>query len=142
MFDIVDDDFSVERPMLGWLGPPLAAMQADIAKTFEVCLVTDLRAALTAANTRALAGVVCFLDACDESADNVHLLLSRVLPESRLVYVWPRGVDGWVQFRTRTRANVLPGSFHESELVRAAQGLLAPSFNPFSVSVARSRGSV
>jgi len=142
MFDSGDDDFPVARPALVWLGPPLAAMQTDIAKTFEVCLVTQLGAALKAARTWAPAGVVCFLEACDEPADAVHLLLNRVLPENRLVYVWPRGVDGWVQFRTRTRAAVLPGSFHESELVRAARSLLDPSFSLFRASAARPRGSV
>lgn len=142
MFDSGDGDFSVERPALVWLGPPLAGMQTDIAETFEVCMVAGLCAALKAADTRAPAGVVCFLEACEEPADFVHLLLNRVLPEDRLVYVWRRGVDGWAQFRTRTRAAVLPGSFHESELVRAARGLLDPRFRLFPVSAARPRGSV
>ncbi len=142
MFDSGDGDFSAERPVLVWLGPPLAVMQTEVAETFEVCMVTELGAALTTSDTRAPVGVVCFLDACEEPADLVHSLLNRVLPESRLVYVWRRGVDGWAQFRTRTHATVLPGSFHESELVRAARGLLDPRFSLFSVPAARPRGSV
>jgi len=135
-----DDDFSIERPTLVWLGPPLAAMHTDIAETFDVCMVSKLCAALKAADTTAPAGLVCFLEACEEPADFVHLLLNRVLPEHRLVYVWRRGVDGWAQFRTRTRTTVLPGSFHESELVRAARGLVDPQFSLFPAPAARPRG--
>src|SRR6187549_3163994 len=140
MFDSSGDDFSVQRPVLVWLGAPLAGMHTDIAETFEVCLVNQLCAALKAADTKAPAGVVCFLDACEEPADFVHLLLNRVLPEHRLVYVWRRGVEGWARFRTRTRTCVLPGSFHEAELVRCARALIEPKFCLFPVSLARPRG--
>lgn len=142
MFDSGDDDFSRERPLLVWLGPALAGMQTDVEQTFEVCMVTKLYAALEAAETRAPAGVVCFLDACEDPADIVHLLLNRVLPENRLLYVWRSGVEGWAQFRTRTKSTVLPGSFHETELVRAARALLDPGFSLFPGSAARPRGSV
>jgi hypothetical protein len=124
-----------------WLGPPLAAMQADIAETFDVCLSTSLNGALAVVHSQAPAAVVCFLEACNEPADFVHLLLSRTLPETRLVYIWREGVDGWAQFRSRTGALVLPGSFHESELVRAARRLVEPRFSLFPVPVARLRGS-
>ena len=142
MFDYGDEDFSETRPSLVWLGPPLAGMQTEIAETFDVCMVSKLRAALKAADTHAPAGVVCFLDACEEPADFVHLLLSRVLPENRLVYVWRRGVDGWAQFRTRTHSTVLPGSFHECELVSAARRLVEPRFELFPASGPGPRGAV
>lgn len=133
-----DYDSAIERPVLLWLGPPLPGMQTDIAETFDICMVTRLSAALRMADTLALAGLVCFLDECDDPADFVHQQLTGVLHESRLIYVWPRGVDGWAQFRTRTKSRVLPGSFHETELVRAARALVDTSFSLFSAS----RGSV
>jgi len=105
-------------------------------------MVRQLCAALKAADAKAPAGVVCFLEACDEPADFVHLLLSRVLPDDRLVYVWRSGVEGWAQFRARTRTTVLPGSFHEAELVRAARGLVEPRFSLIPEPAVRPRGAV
>jgi len=114
-------------------------MQADIAETFDVCLSSSLNGALSVVYSQAPAAVVCFLDACEEPPDFVHLLLTRGLPETRLVYIWRSGVEGWAQFRTRAGSLVLPGSFHESELVQAVRSLVEPRFSLFSEAATRPR---
>lgn len=129
------DQYSVERPILVWLGPPLAGMQTDIAETFDVRLSNSLNDALAVIHSQTPAAVVCFLDACNEPADFVHLLMTRGLSETRLLYIWPSGAEGWAQFRTRTGALVLPGSFHEFELVQAARSLVEPRFGLFQRTV-------
>jgi hypothetical protein len=125
------DQCAVERPILVWLGPPLAGMQTDIAETFDVRLSSSLNDALAVIHSQAPAAVVCFLDVCNEPADFVHLLMTRGLSETRLVYIWPSGTEGWAQFRTRTGALVLPGSFHESELVQAVRSVVESRFSLF-----------
>lgn len=115
-------------------------MQTEIAKAFDVCIVGGLHEALRLLQSRTPAVMVCFLDACDQPPEFVHLLLNRIVSDNRLIYVWPDHLEGCARFRSWTNTRVFPASFHEAELVEALRSVVDGRFSLLPVPVVRPRG--